>query len=85
MKPVRPPVVPRTEQGSARGEHRRRLNDRWMMFVCCVPMVAIVAALVATGVIGLGYAVWALLCVAMMPLLHAGMSHEHGDRDEGGR
>jgi len=59
------------------------MRHRWMMFACCVPMLAIVAALVATGVVGLSYAVWAVLCVAMMPLLHGAMSHGHGESGTG--
>lgn len=59
-------------------------GHRWMMFACCIPMIAIAIALVATGVLGVGFLVIALLCVAVMPLLHGGMSHgEHG-RDRAG-
>lgn len=63
--------------------HGRRMSHRWMMFACCVPMLAIVIALVATGAVGVAFLVIALLCVAMMPLMHGGMSHEdaHADRE----
>lgn len=55
-----------------------------MMFACCVPMVAIVAALVLTGVVGLGWAIAAAVCVVLMPLMHAGSSHGHGGPQDRG-
>lgn len=59
------------------GARRTRLRHRLLMFACCVPMLAIVGILVATGALGFGAAIVALLCVALMPLLHGG-SHGHG-------
>ncbi|EAP98722.1 hypothetical protein JNB_01100 [Janibacter sp. HTCC2649] len=37
-----------------------------MMLLCCVPMLLIVFALVATGAAGTGAIAYALLCTAMM-------------------
>jgi ABC-type proline/glycine betaine transport system permease subunit len=59
------------------GQRRSRLRHWLVMFACCVPMLAIVGVLVATGALGFGAAIVALLCVALMPLLHGG-SHGHG-------
>ena len=47
----------------------------WMMMICCVPMVVIAIALVATGVVGSGFLVGAGLCVAMMAFMMRGMDH----------
>ena len=55
----------------------------WMMIACCIPMLAIAIVLVATGVVGVGFIFVALLCTAMMALMHGGMSH--GDNDENRR
>jgi Flp pilus assembly protein TadB len=58
---------------SAAGQHRG--HSRWLMIACCVPMVAIAIALVATGVVGAGLIVVAAVCVAMMALMMGAMSH----------
>lgn len=69
-----------TVEGKGRDteERRARLRHRLLVFACCVPMIVVVGVLVATGVVGLGAAVVALLCVALMPLLHGAGSHGHG-------
>lgn len=74
----------RGERPGHRGHGGRR--GHWlMMFACCVPMIVIVGALYFTGVVGLGFVVAALVCVAMMPLMHAGMSHGEGGGKGTGR
>lgn len=55
----------------ATGGHRHG----WMMVACCVPMIAIAIALVATGVAGAGFILVALACTAMMATMHLGMGH----------
>lgn len=65
-------------EGRDTEERRVRLRRRLLVFACCVPMIAVVGFLVATGVVGVGAAVVALLCVALMPLLHGGGGHGHG-------
>jgi Flp pilus assembly protein TadB len=62
-------------EGVRRGHRGHR---RWMMIACCLPMVAIVIALVATGVVGVGLIAVALICVAMMALMMGAMSHGGG-------
>ena len=59
-------------------ERRARWRHHLLMFACCVPMLLVVGALVASGTLGLGTAVFALLCVVLMPLLHGGGSRGHG-------
>lgn len=52
--------------------HRGRSHS-WMMIICCIPMLVIAIALVATGVVGPGFIVVALACTAMMALMMRGM------------
>ena len=61
-------------------ERRARWRHHLLMFACCVPMLLVVGALVATGTLSLGAAVFALLCVVLMPLLHGGGARGRGHR-----
>ncbi len=63
---------PSSGTGNGKGGHR------WMMLVCCIPMVAIAAWLVLAGVAGAGVVLIALLCVALMGFMMAGMGHGSG-------
>lgn len=47
-----------------------------MMIACCIPMLVIAIALVATGVASPGFLVAAVACTAMMALMMRGMSHD---------
>jgi len=52
------------------------------MIACCIPMLVIVGILVATGVAGSGFIIYAVLCTAMMALMMGGMGgHDHGGGD----
>lgn len=53
-------------------------HHRWMMIACCIPMLAIAIALVATGVVGAGFIIVAIACVLMMALMMGSMSHGGG-------
>lgn len=55
--------------------HKRRKGHWLVMFACCVPMILIVGFLYLTGAVGIGFVVAALVCVALMPLMHDSMSH----------
>ncbi|TWE27439.1 hypothetical protein [Prauserella muralis] len=62
-------------------EHQRPRGHgghRWLLIACCVPMIAIAIALVATGVVSSGFLVVAVICVVMMALMHGGMGHGGG-------
>ena len=50
------------------------MNGRWMMIPCCVPMLVIAVALVATGVAGVGFIFVAVICTLMMAMMMGGMS-----------
>ncbi|MGN6257159.1 MAG: hypothetical protein ACTHN3_05320 [Solirubrobacterales bacterium] len=44
-------------------------HSHWLMAGCCLPMIALVVALVATGVVSAGFLIAAGACVAMMGLM----------------
>ena len=46
-----------------------------MMIACCVPMLVIAVALVATGAVGPGFLAVAVGCTLMMALMMRGMGH----------
>lgn len=58
--------------------HGGHIGHGWMMVACCIPMLVIAAALVATGVVSGGFLLIALGCTAMMALMMRGMSHGAG-------
>lgn len=64
------------QQGARHGGHS------WMMIACCIPMLAIGALLVVTGVVSPGFLVFAVACTAMMALMMRGM--DHGSTDQAG-
>ena len=60
--------------GMSRGGHS------WLMIACCVPMLVIAVALVATGVVSASFLLVAIACTVMMALMMRGMDHgEHKD------
>jgi hypothetical protein len=46
-----------------------------MMMICCIPMLVIAVALVATGTVGAGFLLTAFLCTAVMALMMGRMNH----------
>ncbi len=63
-----------TQTGSAH-RHSGHSGHSWMMIACCIPMLAIAIALAATGVVGYGFILIAVMCTAMMAMMMRGMSH----------
>ena len=57
------------QQEAGRGGHG------WMMIACCVPMLIIAGALVATGVVSGIFLVYVIVCTAMMAMMMKGMGH----------
>ncbi len=57
--------------------HGGHAGHGWMMIACCIPMIVIAVALVASGVASPGFLFVALACTAMMALMMQGM--DHGD------
>jgi hypothetical protein len=45
----------------------------WMMIACCIPMIVIAIALVATGVASPGFLFAAAACTVMMAVMMRGM------------
>jgi len=64
--PTRPPGDPKA---GGHGGHS------WMMMVCCIPMLVIAVALVATGVASVGFLFVAVMCTVMMAMMMRGMNH----------
>ena len=64
-----PHPVPRSPGRERRGGHGL------MMIACCIPMLIIAIVLVATGVVGVGFIVVAVVCTGMMALMMGGMNH----------
>lgn len=56
------------------GPPKRRGHGHWLMVACCIPMLVVAVALVATGVVGTGFIVVAVACTVMMALMMRGMS-----------
>lgn len=77
-----PPSDPHGSHGVHSG-HGSSARHWLMMFACCVPMILIVGALYFFGSLSFGAVVAALVCVAVMPLMHGGM--HHGDAEDAGR
>ena len=50
----------------------------WMMIVCCIPMLIIAVALVATGAVSASFLLFAIGCTVMMALMMRGMNHMGG-------
>jgi hypothetical protein len=48
-----------------------------LMLVCCVPMIVVAVALVATGIAGWAAPLWALGCLVMMTAMMLAMPGEH--------
>jgi hypothetical protein len=58
----------------------------WMMIACCIPMIVIAIALVATGIASPGFLFAAAACTVMMALMMRGMDRGGGaTSDDTGR
>lgn len=66
---------------SSSGGHGGHGGHGWMMMACCIPMIVIAVALVASGTAGSGVIVGALLCTAMMAAMMLAMPGGHGQSD----
>jgi len=55
-------------------------HSRWMMVACCVPMLLIAVAIVASGA-GWGFLIVAVGCTTMMALMMSGMSDGSSEDD----
>lgn len=65
-------------EGHSEGHSQGGGHGHWMMIACCIPMLVIAIVLVATGVVGAGFILIAVLCTAMMALMMGSMSHGGG-------
>ena len=62
---------------------RKKIGHGWMMIACCLPLIMLAAALAATGVVGVGAVLGAVMCIAMMGVMMAAVSRGSG-RQGGG-
>jgi hypothetical protein len=65
--------VPATEPLNHSNVHSGHKGHRIMMIACCIPMFIIGIALVATGVVGASFLIYAVACTLMMALMMGGM------------
>ena len=71
-----PALPPQNDEPTAQQGHGR--GHALMMLACCVPMLLIAFALVASGTAGGGAIIFALLCTAMMAAMMFAMpGHRH--------
>ena len=68
------------EQLNPHTGHDTHGGHRWMMLICCVPMIAIVLVLIVSGTAGSGALLWALGCVAMMAAMMFMMPGGHNHK-----
>jgi cytosine/uracil/thiamine/allantoin permease len=74
-KPDTNPIKPDQQNG-------RHGGHGWMMMICCVPMLVIAIALVATGVASSGFIFAAVACTAMMFMMMRMMGGMGGNGGE---
>ena len=77
MSTVRPPHHPSDHFTADQQppDARKSGPHHWMMLACCIPMVVVVIALFATGTVGPGFLLVAIICLVMMTLMMRGMDH----------
>lgn len=63
-------------EGQEGGHGNSHSHSHWMMIACCVPMLLVAVVLLAGGA-GVASLAPAVICVAMMGLMMAGMSRMH--------
>jgi hypothetical protein len=69
------PTNDRKEQhASPRAGRGGNTGHGWMMMICCIPMIVLAIALVATGVASAGLLFSALACTVMMAMMMRMMS-----------
>jgi hypothetical protein len=68
------------QPGAPAQSQARHGGHGWMMIACCIPMLMIAIALVATGTASPGFLAVAVGCTLMMALMMRGMGHGGDDR-----
>jgi hypothetical protein len=62
------------EKFESQSQHVSYAGHGWMMILCCIPMLVIAVALVATGVVSASSLFAAIACFAMMAMMMRGIS-----------
>lgn len=68
------PILNSVHESGRRNGHKGHRGHGWMMIACCIPMLTIAIALVATGVVGPSFLIVAVMCTLMMAMMMRGMS-----------
>jgi hypothetical protein len=68
------------EQPPQPGGDRPPSRHSWLMLACCIPIIVIAVALVATGVVSKSFLIVAVICTVMMALMMRGMGHGNHSR-----
>lgn len=71
-----------TDHSNAGQQHGGHSGHGWMMMICCVPMLVIAIALVATGVASARVIFAAVACAVMMFMMMRMMGGMGGDGGE---
>ena len=72
-----------TDHTNTGQQHAGHSGHGWMMMICCIPMLVIAIALVATGVASASFIFAAVMCTAMMFMMMrmmGGMGGNGGER-----
>jgi len=75
-------LEPERSAGLPVQNHGGHGGHKWMMIACCVPMLVIAIALVASGTASAGALVIAIGCTLMMVLMMRGMGGHGGGGDQ---
>ncbi len=62
-------------EGHSQKGHGGPGGHRWMMIARCIPIIVIVAPLIAVGAISAVWVLFAVACVGMMAMMMRGMNH----------
>jgi hypothetical protein len=68
-----PVDLSKRDVATVRTGHNGQGGHGWMMIACCIPMLVIAVALVASGLASPGLLFAALMCTTMMALMMRGV------------
>jgi hypothetical protein len=60
--------------------HQHGRGHGWLMWLMCLPMLALIGVLIATGTLGVGALLYAVGCLAMMAIMMTWMNHADRSR-----
>ena len=60
--------------------HQHGRGHGWLMWLMCLPMLALIGVLIATGTLGVGALLYAVGCLAMTAIMMTWMNHADRSR-----